>query len=488
MEKSIMRRFILGLDEGTTSLRAVLYDVDSHSIIDKEGKKFKQFYPQNGWVEQDAEEIYKKILSATKEIIKRNGILKEELLGIGITNQRETVVAWDRKTGKPIYNAIVWQCRRTSKMFKTLSQADKQKIKEKTGLIANPYFSASKISWILENVKEARTLAKKGELCFGTIDSFLAFRLSGNHVTDTTNASRTCLMNIETMQWDDELLDIFKIPKNSLPQIMSCDANFGNAKQILNTPIVAMIGDQQSSMIGQGAIEIGNSKVTYGTGGFVLININSFQTMPNLLTTVARTLGGKTEYAIEGSIYSACSAINWLENLGMFEDVGETAKIANSLQSNEGVYFVPAFTGLGAPYWKDDVRAEIVGMSFDTTKKHIIRACLESMAYNTKAIVDEMRDYGQRLRKISVDGGGSRNEFLLQFLADMLGHEVVKSTESEATVMGAIYVAMMSLKLADKKDIKELTKSDEIYTPKMTDTERNKLYEGWKEAIRKMSN
>ncbi len=479
-----MRRFILGLDEGTTSLRSFLYDVDTHKIVDKEGRNFKQFYPKSGWVEQDAEEIFRKILQTSKIVLKRNNVSKEELLGIGITNQRETVVAWDRKTGKPICPAIVWQCRRTTNMIKSMPQVTKQKIKEKTGLIANPYFSASKMKWIMENVKEARTLAKKNELCFGTIDSFLAFRLCGNHVTDTTNASRTCLMNIQTLEWDDELLKIFKIPKNSLPKILPCDADFGVSKKLLGSHIVGMIGDQQSSMIGQGAIEIGNSKVTFGTGGFILTNINSLQSVPNLLTTVARTLGGKTEYAIEGSIYSACSALNWLGKMKMFDDVSETSKMASSLKDNEGVYFVPAFTGLGAPYWKDDVRAEIVGLTFDTTPKQIVRACLESMAYNTKAIVDEMKLSGQRLRKISVDGGASKNDFLLQFLADMLDHEVVKSVESEATVMGAIYVAMLSLGLVDKKQIKELTQSNKIFAPKMTDGERKRLYDGWKRAVK----
>lgn len=481
-----MRKFILGLDEGTTSLRAVLYDAEKNVILDKEGKDFKQFYPQSGWVEQDAEEIFKKILSVSKKVLKRNNVCRGELLGIGITNQRETVVAWDRTTGQPIYHAIVWQCRRTTNMIKNLSQEAKQKIKEKTGLIANPYFSASKCKWILENVKEAKKLAKQGNLCFGTIDSYLAFRLTGNHVTDTTNASRTCLMNIRTLTWDDELLKIFKIPKDTLPQILPCDGNFGKAKSLLNSPILSMIGDQQSSMVGQGAVDVGDSKVTYGTGGFVLTNIGSEIYSPHLLLTVARTVGGKTEYAIEGSIYSACSALNWLKTIGMYDDVNATAKMAMSLKSNEGVYFVPAFTGLGAPYWKDDARAMIVGMSFDTKKEHIVRACLESMAYNTKALVDELKKSGQRFKKISVDGGGSNNIFLLQFLADMLGHEVIKSKESEATVMGTIYIAMMALKLIDHKGIKELTKSEQTFQPKLSESDRKRYYEGWEKAIKKL--
>ena len=483
-----MRKLILGLDEGTTSLRVFLYDTEKQMIVDREGKTFKQFYPHDGWVEQDAEEIYKKILLASKTVLKRNGVVKEELLGLAITNQRETIVAWDKKTGKPIYNAIVWQCRRTSKMIKSLPLTTKEKIHSKTGLIPNPYFSASKMKWIMENVKQAKTLARTGDLCFGTIDSFLAFKLTGNHVTDTTNASRTMLMNLHTLSWDEELLEIFQIPKTSLPKIMSCDSNFGTAKKLHNAPILSMIGDQQSSMIGQGAIEIGNSKMTIGTGGFMLTNVNeeNLQPQQNLLLTVARTLKGKTEYAIEGSIYNACSAINWLKDLGMYADANETSKMAKSLENNEGVYLVPAFTGLGAPYWKDDVRACIVGMTLDTRKEHIVRACLESIAYNTKALVEEMRKCGQRIRKISVDGGGSKNDFLLQFMSDILGKEIEKSKESEATVMGTIYVAMMSLDLIERKQIKILTQNTQTFSPKITESERKRFYEGWEKAIKKL--
>ncbi len=480
-----MRRFILGLDEGTTSLRAVLFDVDKLEIIDKESKKFKQFYPHDGWVEQDAEEIFSKILTVSKTVLKRNSVNKSELLGIAITNQRETVVAWDRTTGQPVYNAIVWQCRRTTDMIQQLSEDVKTKIQQKTGLIANSYFSASKMTWILKHCPKARALAKKNELCFGTIDSFLAFRLTGNHVTDSTNASRTMLMNIDSLEWDDDLLSLFDIPKSSLPKILPCDGDFGIAKSLLGAPILSMIGDQQSSMVGQGKIENGSSKVTFGTGGFVLTNVKreKFQASQSLILTVARTLGGKTDYAVEGSIYSACSALEWLGKMGMFEDVSKTAKMAQSLQSNEGVYFVPAFTGLGAPYWKDDVRACLVGMTFDTKQEHIVRACLESMAYNTKALVDEMKKGGQKLRDISVDGGGSQNEFLLQFLADMLDQNVTKSKESEATVMGTIYVAMMKLKLISGNDLKKITQSEKIYKSKINQKERARLYQGWQKAV-----
>lgn len=484
-----MRRFILGIDEGTTNIRSVLYDVDKKKIVDTESKRFKQYYPQIGWVEQDADEIFKKTLSTAKDVLTRNDIHKEELLGIGITNQRETVVAWDRETGEPICKAIVWQCRRTTEMIEKLPKQIKKKIQDKTGLIPNPYFSASKMKWMMDNVKGIKSLARSGKLCFGTIDSFITFKLTGNHYTDTTNASRTMLMDLETLQWDDELLEIFGIPKNSLPEILPSDSNFGNAKRLLNTPIRGIVGDQMSSMFGQGAVRYGNTKVTFGTGGFILTNIgsNSAKRFPNLLTTVASTIGNKTNYAVEGSIYSACSALNWLqEKLDMYDDVTETESMATALDGNEGVYLVPAFTGLGAPYWNDEARACIVGMNFNTGKEHFVRACLESMVYNTKAIVDEMKQNGLKFKLISVDGGGSKNGFVLQFLADMLNHDVVKSKYSESTVLGAIFMAMISLKLVTLNDIKTMTESETLYSPKMTESERKKNYQGWENAIKKI--
>ena len=484
-----MRRFILGIDEGTTNIRSVLYDVDKKKIVDTESKRFKQYYPQIGWVEQDADEIFKKTLSTAKDVLTRNDIHKEELLGIGITNQRETVVAWDRETGEPICKAIVWQCRRTTEMIEKLPKQIKKKIQDKTGLIPNPYFSASKMKWMMDNVKGIKSLARSGKLCFGTIDSFITFKLTGNHYTDTTNASRTMLMDLETLQWDDELLEIFGIPKNSLPEILPSDSNFGNAKRLLNTPIRGIVGDQMSSMFGQGAVRYGNTKVTFGTGGFILTNIgsNSAKRFPNLLTTVASTIGNKTNYAVEGSIYSACSALNWLqEKLDMYDDVTETESMATALDGNEGVYLVPAFTGLGAPYWNDEARACIVGMNFNTCKEHFVRACLESMVYNTKAIVDEMKQNGLKFKLISVDGGGSKNGFVLQFLADMLNHDVVKSKYSESTVLGAIFMAMISLKLVTLNDIKTMTESETLYSPKMTESERKKNYQGWENAIKKI--
>ncbi len=483
-----MKRYILAIDEGTTSARCVLFDIESRQILDSEGEKISQIYPQPAWVEQDAQQIFEIVQRSAKKILKRNNVAKDQLLGIGITNQRETVVAWDKKTGKPVCNAIVWQCRRTANMIKHLDANAKRIIKQKTGLIANPYFSGSKIKWILQNVKQARELARTGNLCVGTIDSFLAFKLTGNFVTDTTNASRTMLMNIHTLDWDDQLLGLFKIPKSCLPKICPCDSDFGYCKQF-RTNIVSIIGDQQSSMIGQGCIENGDTKVTFGTGGFVLTNIgsNSDANFEKLLTTVASTIQGKTQYAVEGSIYSACSALNFLKDqLSQYKNIQDTSDMAKNLKNNEGVYFVPAFTGLGAPYWKDDARACIVGMTYSTTKAHIVRACLESMAYNTKALVDEIGKYGFDFHDISVDGGGSKNEFLLQFLSDMLNHKVVKSKFSEATVLGTIIVAMLSLKIIKRGEIKNFTKSETTYLPQMSEKERKQNYDGWKKAISKI--
>lgn len=484
-----MRRFILGLDEGTTNLRSVLYDVDAQKIVDIESRSFKQYYPESGYVEQNATEILNGIVSTSKSVLARHKVKEGELLGVGITNQRETVVAWERKTGKPICNAIVWQCRRTTKYIKSLPSVIKRKIKEKTGLIPDPYFSASKIKWIIDNVKGAKKLLKEDNLCFGTIDCYLATMLTGNFVTDITNASRTMLLNLQTLDYDEELLAFFKIPRSALPNIMPCDAKFGNVKKFLNAPLCAMIGDQQSSMIGQGAIKYGATKVTYGTGGFILTNIgkNLERAPEKLLLTVASTINGETQYAIEGSIYSACSGLNFLKhNLSLFDNVKKTSDMANSLPNNEGVYFVPAFTGLGAPYWNNDARAEISGITFGTKKEHIVRAMLESMAYNTKAVFDEMRKEKQRFSQVSVDGGGSNNDFLLQFLADMLNHDVIRSKNSESTVMGAIYVAMLSLKLIDKEGILRLTSGQEVFCPKMADAEREKYYDGWQKAVKKV--
>jgi len=477
------KKYIIGIDAGTTSVRTILYDTVKNEIVYKSQLSFKQYYPKNGWVEQDANEIWscqKKTLDDTL-----NQISSSEVFGIGITNQRETVVAWDRSTGKPIYNAIVWQCRRTSKMVEKLPLYIKKKIKAKTGLIPNAYFSATKIKWILDNVPSAKKLLAKNQLCFGTIDSYLAFKLTGKFVTDTTNASRTMLFNIHTMQWDDELLEYFKIPLDSLPKIIDSNFEVGNCVDY-NIPLCGIIGDQQSSLVGQACLKKGTAKATYGTGCFILLNIGKdIVKTKDLLCTVAYTINGKTTYALEGSIYSACNSIDWLKNnLQLFNDYSEIDKMCNSLNSNDDVYFVPAFTGLGAPYWDDNSKGTLLGLTLAHDKRHIVRATLESIAYNTYSVIKEIIKKGINVKELHVDGGGSKNQFLLQFQSNILQRNIIKSKVSESTAMGAIYMVGINKKIFTLKQIENNYKQEKIYTPALTLSERNKLYKGWEIAIK----
>ena len=479
------KKYIIALDEGTTSLRSILYDTTKNEFIKMVQFPFKQYYPKTGWVEQDANEIWELQEKSLRDLINQSKIDPNEVIGLGITNQRETVVAWNRKTGEPICRAIVWQCRRTSKMIAKLPKNIIRKIKNKTGLIANSYFSASKMSWILENVPEAKKLAKEKNLCLGTIDSYLAFRLTGKFVTDTTNASRTMLFNISTLQWDKELLDYFKIPEHCLAQVVDSNAEIG---QCLDYPfsLCGMIGDQQSSLFGQACNKKGMIKATYGTGCFILMNTGTTR-MKNkgMLCTVASTINGVTSYALEGSVFSACNAIDWLgHNLNLYEEVKDTSSICNSLPSNEDVYFVPAFTGLGAPYWNCYTKGTITGLTLSSTKAHIIRACIESLAYNTYAIVKAMSNKTINIQELHVDGGGSKNEFLLQFQADMLQHTVLKSKESESTALGAVYMVALSKKIYNLKDINNLYQVKQKYTPNISKYSRDQLFSKWENAVK----
>lgn len=476
------KRYIIGLDEGTTSARAVLFDLKLNKIISSYKEVINQYYPNPGWVEQNPEEIWKaqkKVLDTLLIDINPN-----QVIGIGITNQRETIIAWNKKTGKPIYNAIVWQCRRTSKMIERLPSDIKRKIKTKTGLIPNAYFSASKIKWIIDNVKEAKDLAKNGQLCIGTIDSFLAYKLTGKHITDTTNASRTMLFNIRTMSWDEDLLNYFKIPESCLPKIVDSNTEVGICKEY-GFPLCGIIGDQQSSLLGQACIKKGTAKATYGTGAFILLNTgNKIVKTPKMICTVGYTINGKTTYALEGSVYSACQSVDWLKNnLGLYEDVKDTAKMCESVESTGGVYFVPAFTGLGAPYWNDNTKGMIVGMNLSTNKNHLVRACIESIAYNTFAVIKEMASKNIPIKELHVDGGGSKNSFLLQFQADMLQRNVLKSKETESTALGAIYLVGLCKKIFNMQYIEENYQIDHTHTPMKTLSERNNLYKQWDNAI-----
>lgn len=477
-----MKRYIIGVDEGTTSTRAILYDINKNQIIEMSSRAFKSYYPQSGWVEQDAESIWKKVYACIKDVAYK--VPQEEIIGLGITNQRETVVAWNKKTGKAVCPAIVWQCRRTADDIEKISPAVKRKIKQKTGLIADAYFSASKIKWLLNNEPKVQELLKEDNLCVGTIDSYLAYKMTGKFVTDTTNASRTMLFNINTLAWDEELLKYFNIPKGILPNVISSAEIVGNVKGF-SFPLASLIGDQQSSLVGQGCFNTGRAKATYGTGGFILFNTGSSPAyVDNILTTVAYTINKKTCYALEGSIYSASSTVNYMQNnLGLFENPKQTENMAKKVASTNGVYFVPAFTGLGAPYWDSNARAIICGINFDTNKNHIVRAGLESMAYNTRAIFDQMQKGGIVLSEIKVDGGCSKNKFLLQFLADITGTKVVKNKESEATAMGAVFTTALATKTLNITQIKKRILSGLTYNPIMQSRERNELFLGWQKAV-----
>lgn len=476
-------RYIIGLDEGTTSARSVLFDIKTNKIVKIEKQSFDQYFPHPAWVEQDATQLAKAQFATLKKVLE--GIDASDVVGIGITNQRETVVAWDRATGKPIYNAIVWQCRRTAKYIESLSAETKKAIKDKTGLIADAYFSASKMRWILQNVPLAKKLCNSGRLCFGNINTYLAFLLTGEFVTDPTNACRTMLYNINTGDWDDDLLKLFGISRTTLPHIVSCDSVIGKCKDFGDIKLCAMIGDQQSSLFGQGCVDTGMAKSTYGTGSFVLINtgaklINS----DKLLNTVAYQIKDKKCYALEGSIYSACNIIEWLQhNLGIIDSPKDMDKLCFSIEDNGGVYLVPAFTGLGAPYWNSDAKCLLCGMTLASTKQHIARSVLESIAYNNRAII-ECLPKGAKVSQLRVDGGGSNNKFLLQFQSDILRKEVVQGESSEATAMGAIYMAGLSAGIYTLDDIKKMYKVQNVFTPKMKPALADKYYNEWQDCVR----
>lgn len=483
-----MKRYVIGLDEGTTSARSVVYDTATHKIVAMNSMGFKQYYPFDGWVESDAEEIYKAQIYTLNKVIKESGISLDDVIGVGITNQRESVVAWDRNTGKPIYNAIIWQCRRTSKMIERIPDNIKRLIKEKTGLLADAYFSASKMAWILKNVPTAKVLLKQNALCMGTIDSYLAFRLTGKFVTDTTNASRTMLFNINTLKWDDELLRYFGIPESVLPKVVASDEKIGGLIKYNNIPLCGIIGDQQASLLGQACTQKGEGKATYGTGCFVLLNSGDRtpKNVDKLLTTIAYTIRNKTYYALEGSVFSACNAINWLrDNLKIIKSPVETSDMAKSLSGNEGVYFVPAFTGLGAPYWNSDARGTICGMTLNTNKNHIVRSVLESIAYNTHAILQEMEKANVSVKKLHVDGGGSKNDFLLQHQADISRKKILRSGESEGTVLGAIYCVLISNNMLNFDDIERLYNVKHEFLPQMSLADSKKCFAGWQNAVNK---
>ena len=487
---------ILAIDQGTTSSRAMIFS-DSGSCVAVAQQEFRQIFPRDGWVEHDAEEIWQSVLSVCRQALQQAKEAAIDVVGIGITNQRETTIVWDRKNGQPVYNAIVWQDRRTADFCAELKLAgNEERVSDLTGLLLDPYFSATKLRWILDNVAGARSKAEAGELAFGTIDSFLLWRLTGgkSHATDATNASRTMLFNIHTQQWDDSLLKLFKIPFSLLPEVKDCSDDFGMTESSLfgrAIPIAGIAGDQQAAAIGQACLEPGMIKSTYGTGCFVLLNTGTtaYHSKNRLLTTIAYRIKGQTSYAIEGSIFVAGAAIQWIrDGIKLIQSAEEVEGLAQGLDSNRGVYMVPAFTGLGAPHWDPLARGAIFGLTRDTGIAEIVRATLESVGYQTYDLMEAMqKDSGTAPRALRVDGGMVANNWFLQFLANLLGVPVERPVVTETTALGAAYLAGVKLGLFDSiADIHDHWQRDALFTPDFSQAERDDLLCGWEKAISKV--
>jgi len=486
-----LSQYILALDEGTTSARAILYDTDA-KVKAIGQQEFAQHYPKPGWVEHNPEEIWTAQLTAIKEALAATKIKPSNISTIGITNQRETTVIWDKRSGDPIYNAVVWQCRRTAEMVEQIKIDHGAMIKEKTGLVPDSYFSAPKANWVLENVPGARGKADRGELLFGTVDSYLLYKLTGGvvHSTDPSNASRTLLYNIHTGDWDPELLEIFNIPDSMLPEIMPSSSSLGYLDPSVlgcEIPITGCVGDQQAALFGHQAFQPGESKCTYGTGNFLLMNTgNKPVASEKLLTTVAWGINGETTYALEGSVFTTGAAVQWLrDGLGIIESAEETETLAGSIPDNAGVYMVPAFTGLGAPHWDQYARGVITGLTRGTTRAHIARAALESIAYQTYDLVDTMQlDSEYTLKSLRVDGGAARNGFLMQFQSELLGVPVVRPRMVEATARGAAYLAGLAADIWPS--VSSLSRSEaDVFTPAMSTENRGLLLDGWRRALGK---
>ena len=487
--------YIMAIDQGTTSSRCIIFDKKGN-IVSLAQKEFTQYFPKSGWVEQNPNEIWSSELAVMVEAMAMKNISADSINSIGITNQRETTIIWDRETGEPIFNAIVWQCRRTAEYVDKL-KADKpeivDKIREKTGLILDPYFSATKIAWILDNVEGAREKAQNGQLMFGTVDCWLIYKLTGGEVfaTDYTNAARTMLFNIHTLQWDKELLELFNIPESILPQVRNSSEIYGYTdKKVLGSKIriAGVAGDQQAALFGQCCFEKGQGKNTYGTGCFLLMNTGdkAVTSQNGLLTTIAIGIDNKVKYALEGSVFVAGAAIKWLrDELLIIENAAQTEEIAKSVEDSNGVYVVPAFTGLGAPYWDAYARGAILGLSRGSNKAHIVRATLESLAYQTQDVLTAMEEDSEvDITSLRVDGGASSNDFLLQFQADIMGAEIIRPKVIETTALGAAYLA--GLATGYYKDLEEIKKNwqkDKVFTATIDKNKREELIEGWKNAV-----
>ncbi|MBH0329729.1 glycerol kinase [Brevibacillus brevis] len=486
-------KYMLSLDQGTTSSRAILFD-KSGAIIGVAQKEFTQIYPKPGWVEHNAEEIWESQLEVLKAVLLENHVKPEEIAGIGITNQRETTVVWDKHTGKPIHHAIVWQSRQSIDICNQLKeQGHEQTVREKTGLLIDAYFSGTKVKWLLDHVEGARERAEKGDLLFGTIDTWLIWKLTNGlvHVTDYSNASRTLMFNIHSLEWDDELLNMLQIPKSMLPAVRPSSEMYGYTDEKLfefQIPIAGIAGDQQAALFGQACFAEGQAKNTYGTGCFMLMNTGekAVASKNGLLTTIAWGVDGKVEYALEGSIFVAGAAIQWLrDGLKLIEKSSDSEKHALAVDTTDGVYMVPAFVGLGAPYWDMEARGAIFGLTRGTTENHLIRAALESLAYQTRDVLEAMEaDSGIRLQKLAVDGGAVANNFLMQFQSDILNTEVERPRVNETTALGAAYLAGLAVGYwGSKEDIVNNKVVERSFSPDMADEVRQGLYAGWKQAV-----
>ena len=485
-------RHLLAIDQGTTSTRAVLFDDKGQPLFTAQ-TEFTQIFPEDGWVEHDPEEIWETVLRTCQQAIDASKEMGGTIAGLGITNQRETSVIWDKKTGKAVYNAIVWQDRRTANSCKSLRQQGYESlVSGKTGLLLDPYFSASKISWILDNQPELRVRAKNNELAFGTIDSFLLWRLTGGevHATDATNASRTMIYNIHENQWDEELLDLFNIPATLLPEVRDCASDFGQTDPKLfgeSIKIAGIAGDQHAAAIGQACFEPGMIKSTYGTGCFVLVNTGdeAISSDHRLLTTIAYRLNGKTTYAIEGSIFSAGAAIQWLrDGLGIIKSASDSEAMAAGLSGNHGVYLVPAFTGLGAPHWNAEARGSIYGLTRDTGAAEIVRATLESVCYQTNDLFKAMDEDGVKPSILRVDGGMVQNDWLVQQLSDTLDIRVQRPVVTETTALGAAFLAGLQTGVFESlNDLVSYWRCEADFEPKMEEQERKALIAGWDKAV-----
>ena len=485
------KKYVMAIDAGTTSNRAILFDKKGN-MVSVAQKEFTQIFPQPGWVEHDANEIWSTVLGVCVEAMANAGATADEIAGIGITNQRETTILWDKQTGQPIANAIVWQCRRTAEFCETLKDKEEM-IREKTGLIVDPYFSATKIRWLLDHVKGARERAERGEILFGTVETWLIWKLTGGqvHVTDYSNASRTMMFNINTLFWDEEILSLLRIPKQILPEPRPCSEIYGHtAPEVLpgRIPIAGAAGDQQAALFGQNCYEAGQAKNTYGTGCFLLMNTGETPIFSKhgLVTTIAWGVNGKVNYALEGSIFVAGACVQWLrDEMEFIRDAAESEKLALSVEDTNGCYMVPAFTGLGAPYWDPYARGTIVGLTRGTNRNHIVRAALDSIAYQVVDVLNAMyEDSGTPLTSLNVDGGASKNDYLMQTQANLIGVPVRRPSCVESTAMGACFLAGLATGFYESMDeIKKNATVDRLFTPSIDEEKRRNMLKGWKEAV-----